>query len=95
MDKQQVIFLGWQVWCWACGVLAIIRMLFGSRKPRLTDEERWQIFHELTSTPQLMADRKTYQKIEWRYAAYEPEAEQQAALRARPTIGVRGQTLPH
>jgi hypothetical protein len=70
MDRIDWYFW-WQVWCWGCGIFCMIWPLArGGKKPAmdaLTDDERWQVFHAMCDRPQLMADGRTFQKIEWRY----------------------------
>jgi len=90
MSNASLWEMGWHLWCIFAAIAWPLSAMFGGKKKALTDDERWEIFHELVDTPQLMADRKSYQRIRWDYVACEaPATSQAAAPGAQPAI-VRG-----
>jgi hypothetical protein len=83
MSNESLLFIGWNIWA----VIATCVVLFGGKKSKpLTLEEKWAIFRELADTPQLMADGRTLQRIEWRYVLHVPEAVEAPISKAPPTI---------
>jgi hypothetical protein len=80
------------IWCYCAGILWPLTWIFSSKKP-LSDAEKWEVFHEVCATPQLMADGVVMQRIEWRYVPYEAQATGGQARPAPPAIRVGGREL--
>lgn len=89
MDKhtQDLLWVCWQVWMW---VAAIGWPFAAMRTRKLTDAERWEVFHELVAQPQLMADGKTLQRIDWKYVAVDPAGADAQVRQSAPTIRLGG-----
>ena len=84
------------IWTWATLLTSWPFAYWMGKSPKLSDEDKWRIFHELVEQPQLMADGKTLQRIEWKYVACEPEATPAQALPAKaPRVMMGGRELTH
>lgn len=77
------------IWTWAT-LLTSWPFAYWMGKPKaLTDEQRWEIFREMASRPQLMADGISMQRIEWKYVPYvAPVSETSTGV--RPATIVQG-----
>jgi len=87
MSDASIWEMGWKIWCLFAAVAWPCTWMFGGKKSKpLTLEEKWAIFRELADTPQLMADGRTLQRIEWKYVLHVPEAVEAPMSSAPPTI---------
>lgn len=86
MSHQSGWGMAWDLWCIFAGIIWPCTWFVRRKIQPLTPEEKWAIFRELADTPQLMADGRTLQRIEWKYVLHVPEPVEAPVSSAPPTI---------